>query len=98
MVERGLVRTRRRCAVRRVLRADIGIECEPVESERAIDTGTYPGGNGERAHGCISVQREGAIVEGERRSVPTRRARCREGLQASPLGALDPGPSKKGTR
>src|SRR5262245_48603244 len=98
MVERGLVRTRRRGAVRSVSRADIGIECEPVESERAIDTRTYPGGNGERAHGRISVQREGAIIEGERRSVPTRRARCREGLQASPLGKRDPGPTEKGAR
>src|SRR4029450_7554727 len=41
MVERGLIRTRRGGAVRRVFRADIGIECEPVERERAIDTETW---------------------------------------------------------
>src|SRR5262245_25368783 len=35
MVEHGLVRTRRGGAVRSVFRADIEIECEPVESERA---------------------------------------------------------------
>ena len=47
---------------------------EPVEGERAIDARTRPRRDGEQADRVVAVEREGAVVEGQRRSVPMRPA------------------------
>src|SRR4029079_13534472 len=77
---------------------EIGIDGEALEIERCVDARARSRRNREQTDRLIAVEREGAVVEGQRRSVPPRLACCREVLQAPSRRQGYPGPPEEAPR
>src|SRR4029078_11339290 len=74
--------------------AEMGIEYQPVESERSFDARPdRRGGHREQTVRLVAVEREGAVVEGKRAVAVMEATRKRQRLEAVSVGKRHAGPS-----